>query len=300
MGARDESGQASSPMGARSWLFVPGDRDARFDRAVASGAEAVILDLEDAVSATEKSSARLAVSSWLQQGGEAWVRVNGTASPWHDQDIESLSGLAGLLGVVLPKTESGDDVLRIGRLNGGLPVVALIETAAGVQRAIEIAEADHPTVRLAFGSIDFAQDIGAAHDDQALLLARSMLVIASRISDRLGPIDGVTSKLGVPDLVTADAERARALGFAGKLCIHPEQVSLVHGALAPTASDISWAEDVLAALERGGAGVEKTADGEMVDKPVADRARRIVAEAAELGSRGALPSQSEDGHDGRS
>ncbi|GAA1005081.1 citryl-CoA lyase [Acrocarpospora pleiomorpha] len=259
---------------AVTWLFVPGNRPERFDKAARSGADRVIVDLEDAVTPAAKESARQSVVRWLSGGRTAWVRINGSATPWHDHDLACLSDLPGLAGLVVPKAEDPADLDRIRQVVGGsTALVALIETARGVRDAHRIAEFT-PVARLAFGAIDFALDIDAAETDQALLLARSTLVVASRAAGKPAPLDGVTQELGDPRAAAGDAARARALGFGGKLCIHPAQIAAVRSAFEPSAEEVEWARRVLEHAEGPGAGV--TPDGQFVDKPVVERARRIV------------------------
>lgn len=258
---------------AASWLFVPGDRPDRFDKAVAAGADEVIIDLEDAVAPADKVTARNAAVDWLATGS-AWVRVNAAGTPWHEDDVRTLATARGLRGLVVPKAEDVEALEAVRRELLGRPIVALVETALGLARAIDIARC--PGVeRLAFGSIDFALDIGSSEDDTALLLARSTLVVGSRVAGKAAPIDGVTTALTDPDAVRRDAERARGLGFGGKLCIHPTQVAVVGAAFRPTPEQVAWARQVLDDASSG-AGVVASSTGQLIDKPVLDRARRIL------------------------
>ncbi|WP_283139379.1 HpcH/HpaI aldolase/citrate lyase family protein [Rhizohabitans arisaemae] len=259
---------------AVTWLFVPGDRPERFCKAAQSGADEVIVDLEDAVASADKERARESAAVWLAGGGAAWVRINGSDTPWHDDDLACLSGLTGLAGLVVPKAEDPAALDRISDAFGGsAALVALVETARGVRDAHRLAEMT-PVVRLAFGSIDFALDINAAETDRALLLARSTLVVASRAAGKPAPIDGVTQALGDPRAAAGDAARARALGFGGKLCIHPAQIGAVASAFEPAADQIEWARRVLSQAVGQGAGT--TSDGHFVDKAVIERARQIL------------------------
>jgi len=261
---------------ATSWLFVPGDRPDRFGKAARSGAEEVICDLEDSVAEEGKDQARGHVTQWLEQGGSAWVRVNASSTPHYEPDIAALTGLAGLRGIVVPKAEDPAALAVLGRrLGPGTGILALVETAAGVLRAPAIARC--PAVsRLAFGSIDFAADIDAALDDEALLMARTTLVIASRAARKPAPVDGVTTALDRPEAAAQDAARARRLGFGGKLCIHPAQVLAVARAFCPSEAEIAWAREIIAAAGPKGTGASR-GSGQMIDKPVIDRARRILA-----------------------
>lgn len=264
--------------GAVTWLFVPGDRPERFDKAAATGADAVILDLEDAVVPDAKETARDHVASWLSQGGDSpgrrgWVRLNAAGTPWYDADVAALAAAPGLAGLVVPKAEDvGALVALRDRLGPSVGIVALVESALGMYRAVDIAGV---VDRLAFGSIDYAVDVGAEHTPTALLHARSTLVFASRIAGIEGPVDGVTTALRDEELLAEDVAAARELGFTGKLLIHPAQVAPVGRGFAPTPDEVDWARRVLAAVEGGIAGAVSL-DGAMVDKPVVDRARRIL------------------------
>lgn len=265
---------------AASWLFVPGSRPDRFDKAGRVGAGAVIVDLEDAVSPAEKPAARAEVASWLHAGATAWVRVNAVDTPWHEEDVAVLAACPGLRGLVVPKAEAANELRRIGeRLPSGADLVALVETAVGVRDATAVALC--PGVRrLAFGSIDFALDIDAEETDEALLFARSTLVLASRAAGLSPPLDGVTVETNDHAVVLRAAGRARALGFGGKLCIHPAQVDAVNSAFAPAPAEVHWARTVLTSV----AGAEMAVasiDGKMIDRPVLARARRIMSRAGQ-------------------
>src|SRR5260370_12650816 len=173
----------------RSYLFVPGNRPDRFEKAWQSGADAVILDLEDAVQSAHKDLAREAVASWLSPARPVYVRINGTSTPWFERDL-AVVGLPGVLGVVLPKAEQVAQVAQVAaRLSGAAQVLPLLETALGVWNARVLAQA--PRVeRLAFGSVDFQLDTCISGEQEGLLYARSRLVRASRVPGPLPPIDG--------------------------------------------------------------------------------------------------------------
>jgi citrate lyase subunit beta/citryl-CoA lyase len=256
-----------------AWLFVPGDRPERFAKAVASGADAVVLDLEDAVTPAHKDAARDEIAGWLSGAGRGWVRINAAGTPWQAADVAALAGLPGLLGLVIPKSEDPQLLQDLTLRNGpAVGVLALVETALGVHRAVEIASAG--VDRLAFGSIDFAEDVGSDGSWEALLLVRSTLVLASRVAGIAAPVDGVTTALRDPERLAYDVAAARGLGFAGKLCVHPDQVRPVQAGFAPTAQEVDWAERIVSAARdtRGAVAV----DGAMVDRPVLARARRIL------------------------
>lgn len=251
-------------MDAVTWLFVPGNAPHRFDKAAAAGADAVIIDLEDAVPPEDKDAALSETLQWLTKG-RAWVRVNDAE--------DAIDGAAGLLGVIVPKAESPSSLAAVAtRL--GVPVVALIETAVGLHRVHDIASTAG-VARLAFGSLDLAADLRADDTHDAMLLARNMIVLASRVADLPPPIDGVTTVIHDADVVEESARYARSLGFRGKLCIHPAQLGPAARGLAPDKDEIAWARQVLAAAE-GSAGAVTGPGGHMIDKPVLDRARAIL------------------------
>lgn len=260
-----------------TWLFVPGDRPERFDKAAAAGSDHVILDLEDAVAPSAKAHARAAVVSWLAEGRRAWVRLNATGTPWHDDDVAALRGVAGLAGVMVPKAQSPGEMAELrDRFGPGTGLIALVETARGVQLAPALADSGHVD-RLALGSIDLALDLGAEESDDSLLLARATLVMASRAAGLPGPVDGVSTVTDDPAHLLATATRAASLGFEGKLCIHPRQVPSVAAAFVPDDRTIAWALRVVTEAEtRGHATGAFLLDGEMVDRPVVERARSVL------------------------
>jgi citrate lyase subunit beta / citryl-CoA lyase len=261
-----------------TWLFAPGNRPERFIKAVRSGADEVVCDLEDSVSASEKTGARLAVTRWLGEGGRAWVRVNGLGTEWFEDDVRAVNRTPGLLGVVVPKAEDPEQVSSVAARIGGRPVVALVETAVGLHHAVAIGRA--PGVyRLAFGSIDFALDIDADDEHEALRTTRCALVLASRVAGLPGPIDGVTAALHDHQVAGEDAARSRALGFTAKLLIHPGQVGPVERAMRPTPAEIAWAKDVI--TRASSLGVGTSTGGQMIDLPVIARAKRVLDRGAE-------------------
>lgn len=273
-------------LGARAALFVPATRADRIPKALASGADAVIVDLEDAVAPQDKDSARAALDVALANqhrasatapsaGPALWVRVN-TGAPWSDQDLALCARHAAVQAVVVPKAESAQQMQAAFEACGRKPLVALIETAEGYARRDDVAS--HPAVkRLAFGSIDFQLDLGISGEGDALLVFRSGLVLASRLAGLPAPLDGVTVEVANPEVVAADAARARALGFGGKLCIHPQQVGPVNAAFSPSPAEIEWAQRVVAACEAS-AGAAVAVDGKMVDRPVLLRAQALLAQ----------------------
>ncbi|MCY0855533.1 HpcH/HpaI aldolase/citrate lyase family protein [Cupriavidus sp. D39] len=261
---------------ARSYLFVPANRPERFAKANASGADAVILDLEDAVSDEDKDRARGLLEAYLAGGGAGMVRINATQTQWFEHDL-CLCGEAGVTGVVLPKAESAADVALVAKhLRPGVKVLPLIETARGMANINEVAGA--PGVdRLVFGTVDFRTEMGIEGDDQELLFFRSMLVLASRVARIAAPVDGVTVAIADVDELRNATERGRRLGFGAKLCIHPAQVAEVNGAYRPTEAQLAWAARVVEQA-RSGPGAFQL-DGEMIDAPVIARAVSLLERA---------------------
>lgn len=268
-------------MSVRTLLFVPGDRPERFDKAVSSGADAVVLDLEDAVSASNKESARDAVQAWLRRmaghpGPMRLVRVNARSTRWFDGDVAALRDVE-VQGVVLPKCEQPADVQ-------GLPDVGLwplIETAKGLVNSAAIGSA-RGVVRLVFGSLDIQLDLGIDADivESELAPYRAQLVLASRLAGLAPPVDGVTIAYHDDAQLTNDVQRAVRQGFGAKLCIHPRQVALVHAAMHPGDAAVAHARRVLQiASASGGAAV--ALDGTMVDRPVILRAQAVLARAGQ-------------------
>ena len=265
----------------RSYLFVPGDRPERFDKACASGADVVIVDLEDAVAPDRKAAARAALSAWLHPDHPVLVRINAADTAWFREDSE-LAGRPGVAGIMLPKAERRDDIEAL-RAAGAASVLPLIETAIGFDQARTLAGT--PGVeRLAFGSIDFQLDLGISGEDDALLAFRSGLVLASRLAGVAAPVDGVCTAIDDAAQLAAETARAIRFGFGGNLCIHPRHVQGVNAAFSPSEADVRWATRVLEAAA-GAAGAAVAVDGKMVDRPVLLRAEAILREAGRTQSR---------------
>jgi citrate lyase subunit beta/citryl-CoA lyase len=267
----------------RSYLFVPGNRAERFGKALASGADVVVLDLEDAVTPDDKAGARNAVARYLESVDGALrarlvVRINDAATPWFAEDLAMLVA-ARAHGVMLPKAET---VHAVATVRGACPeigVMALIESARGILNVEALAAADG-VIRLVFGTLDFALDLDLVDDPSqgplGLDAAASRLAWASRAAELPPPVAGVTADVDDPTRLRADFVRARAHGFGAKLCIHPKQVALVHELLHPTADEVAWAQRVVAASSQA-KGSAVRVDGRMVDKPVLVRALRLLA-----------------------
>jgi citrate lyase subunit beta / citryl-CoA lyase len=269
----------------RSLLFVPGTSANRFAKAVASGADAVFFDLEDAVEAGRKAEARRLVGDWLAStpSGPAarLVRVNAPGSAWIDDDLAWLPAVVGHLdGVVLPKIETPADVERVARAAPDLGLMPMIETSRGVLRAVDIVSADANILALVLGAEDLTAELGIPRtvDGEELCLARSQVVLAAATIGA-DAIDAVFVDLTAPEALRRDARRARALGFRGKTAIHPDQIAVINDVFSPSAEEIARARRVIdadAAARAQGQGAFRL-DDRMVDAPIVARAKRILA-----------------------
>ncbi|MDI9894454.1 CoA ester lyase [Rhodococcus sp. IEGM 1381] len=266
----------SNPAHARTLLFVPGDRPERFDKAAASGADIVVLDLEDAVGVGAKTAARANVVEYVSGGVAASVRINAATTAEFEQDVSAISALA--CGVMLAKADESS-IERLACLLPDHRIIALIETAQGVLDAAAVARMPG-VARLALGTIDLAAELRVDPDRSMLLdRARADLAFASAAGGLPGPIDGVTTAIDDIAAITRDVERASDFGFTGKLCIHPRQISSTHLAMRPTPEETLWARAIVAAVDDPANGSVFSVNGSMVDKPVADRARSVLRRA---------------------
>lgn len=256
-------------------LFVPGDRPGRFAKAAGAGADGIIVDLEDSVAPNAKELARAQLAENLAGiAGPIYVRVNSVDTPWHEKDLAICSALP-IAAVVLAKAESERACAETAERTGK-PVIALIESARGLHAVPEIART---CARIAFGSVDFVADLGMRHTREALLNARSALVLAARLAGQPSPLDGVTTAIDDDALIEDDCRYASALGLGGKLLIHPRQVPPARRGFAPSPSEVDWANRVVAAARAGAVAV---IDGQFVDRPIVVRAERILARAEGL------------------
>jgi citrate lyase subunit beta/citryl-CoA lyase len=268
---------------ARSLLFVPGNRPERFEKAVRCGADAVVLDLEDAVPLADKAKAReeikLAWTKLAVLGIPLVVRINAVDSEEGDRDLAWLERNSSPAALMIPKAESAEALTRIHR-RLGLSLLPIIESAAGYAALPALATAAG-VVRLAVGHIDFVADTGMQCDEDESELAplRFAVAMASRLGQLAPAVDGVTVQIDDDDRLRRDTRRGLRFGFAGKLCIHPRQVTVVHEALAPTTQELAWARRVIAANEAALGGAVQL-DGRMVDRPVVLQAQRALARSA--------------------
>ncbi|MFT3780128.1 MAG: CoA ester lyase [Ottowia sp.] len=275
---------ASSVHHARSLLFVPATKPERFAKALDSGADCIIIDLEDAVAEGSKDGARAQLAQHLPQLTAAQlartvVRINAVGMPWHAADLALLRDwVTQGVAVMLPKSEDPAALRTVAQTLGeGAQIVVLVESLAGLD-AVDALAREPQVARVAFGHLDFQLDLGmrASVEEPELAFARNALVAASRRASLPAPIDGVTTDTGSAERLAADARRARAFGFGGKLCIHPAQVAGANAALGYSEAEQAWALRVLEeAVKRGGEVF--SLDGRMVDLPVIRAAEAVRA-----------------------
>ena len=264
---------------ARSFLFAPGSEERKLVRALESGADAVVADLEDAVAPEEKDAARdlaMRLLEGVRTESLRLLRVNGVGTEWHDGDVAAISG-RGLDGIVLPKATDAAVRAIAGRVD--VPIVAIVETARGLREAFEVASHEQVAVLL-LGAVDLGLDLGLEQrdDGQEILFARSSLVVDSAAAGLRGPVDRVWVDVRDLEGLARDCAFARSLGFRGKALVHPDQIAPSHEAFAPTAGELQRAREIVAAYDRAvgdGHGVVAL-DGDMIDAPVAERARELL------------------------
>ncbi|MCF4984202.1 HpcH/HpaI aldolase/citrate lyase family protein [Pseudomonas syringae] len=262
----------------RSALFVPASRPERIPKALASGADRVIVDLEDAVEENAKEQARDNLETFLVSHPQAHVlvRVNAPEHWSHEADLALCQRHPGVRGILLPKAETVEQV-RLA-YSTGKPVWPIIESARGLVALPQLA-ASIGVERLSFGSLDLGLDLnlrtGSEAAEQVLAHARHAVLLHTRVANLAAPLDGVYPSIHDTDGLRRHTEFVRDMGFGGALCIHPNQVKVIHQALQPSAAEVDWARRVVAGAE-GGAGVF-TLDGQMVDAPVILRARATLA-----------------------
>ena len=263
-----------------SYLFVPGSRADRFEKALSAGADRVIIDLEDAVAVADKVPARASLCEALTRGlsGSVLVRVNAADTGWFTDDLAALAQVVSLrpealAGVVIPKVETANTIEQVRTelsLGADAEIIGLIETAVGVRAAEQLAAAG--VTRLAVGAIDLSVDLGTEIESPVLDATYAHVVITSRVAGIAAPLGSPPVEIQEHSSIEAGARRLRSMGIGGQLCIHPAQLDAVHAGFAPTAAQIEWARRIVAS-----AGAAVKVEGQMVDKPVRDRAERILA-----------------------
>ncbi|MCY0951082.1 HpcH/HpaI aldolase/citrate lyase family protein [Streptomyces sp. H27-S2] len=260
-----------------TWLYAPGDRPAVVAKALACGADAVIVDLEDAVPASRKEYARSATAELLAERPPlaVHVRVNSLDSPWGGADLAALAGLHGLAGLRLPKISAPEQITATADRTGGVGLHALLESALGVERAYEIARA-HPSLRgLSLGEADLRADL-AVSAEPGLDWCRSRVVVAARAAGLAPPAQSVFPDIRDLEALAASCARGRSLGFLGRAAIHPRQLPVIERAYVPAPEEVVAAEQVLGAA-RATPGALALPDGRFVDPAVVAAARRTLA-----------------------
>lgn len=282
----------------RSWLYVPGDRPERFDKAIAKGADAVVLDLEDAVSLDRKADARALVADWVQQhqtgGAQIWVRVNQGAMGVEDT---AMVAIPGLTGICVPKVDDPAELVEInsvlaeserrhGLASGHWPLIPLIESAVGLTRLDSIVRAER-VIQLQVGEVDLAADLGLSGDiDLHLAPIRSRILVESVAAGILAPIGPVSTEFRDLDAFRTSTRTVIGQGFVGRACIHPDQVAIVNEMCTPSEEERAAAQDLLDRMNSAvqeGSGIALDVNGRMIDEASARSARRIIALAEVAG-----------------
>lgn len=289
----------------RSWLYVPGTRSDRFSEAATSGADAVVLDLEDAVPPDAKDQARQAVAAYLGAVNTTrgtvpqYVRINHPGTPWARADVTAIAGgRTRPAGIRLPKVEDPEHVRTVAgwleNADSEVPLFCLIESALGVERAFEIARAHRLVTGLAIGEADLAADLGTG-EDAGLQYARSRCVVAARAADLPPPVQAVFANVDDLDGLRDSCERGRLLGFVGRSAIHPRQIPVINAAYTPDAEEVTRARELLEAAGRH-TGAFALPDGRFVDTAVVERSRRIVELADSIRQPAHLPDSASRTH----
>ena len=284
----DGSSPEEAVMTPRSWLFVPADSEKKIAKALDSEADALIFDLEDSVAPAQKAAARDILKHLPERSGgpQWWVRINPIGSEHHKDDLE-LIGIADVHGIVLPKAESGADVIQLAHRTGTIPIHAIVtETAASLFGLLSYRDPASPLAAMSWGAEDLSTALGATSkygpDGELSFtyrLARS-LCLAGAVAAGVQPVDGVFADFRDDKGLRVEAEAARHEGFTGKLAIHPAQVPVINAAFTPSEADVKHAAEIVAAFEaQPDAGV-LSVGGKMVDRPHLVQARRVLERAA--------------------
>ena len=256
----------------RSYLFAPGHNAKLLSKVFDAGADAVMLDLEDAVPPHHKETARAMVADVLAER-EGWVRINAVRTRVCEADLDAVADLA--VGIRVPKVESAEDAQWVADRAPGTALICAIESARGVLAAAEISTVEGVR-HLSVGGVDLRRGLNAGDGNLQTLYVRSHLVVVSRAAGLEAPIDSVYPRLDDEAGLREQATFARSLGFFGKSAIHPRQLPIIHEAFTPTEDELAWARDALDAFKSSDGEALQLPGGEFVDLPVADRARRLL------------------------
>jgi len=284
---RASSKTAAMTSEPRSWLFVPADSERKIGKALDSDADAIIFDLEDSVAPALKPAARDVLKNLLKRSGgpEWWIRINPLASEFIRDDLE-LIGLADVHGIVLPKSESGADIIELSHRTGNIPIHAIVtETAASLFGLLSYRDPNSTLAAMSWGAEDLSASLGASSKTDAdgslsftYRMARS-LCLAGAVAAGVQPVDGVFADFRDEEGLKREAEAASREGFTGKLAIHPAQVAVINAAFSPSAEEIRHAEEIVAAFEAHPDAGVLSVDGKMVDRPHLVQARRVLERA---------------------
>lgn len=268
----------------RSWLFVPADSEKKIAKAIESEPDAVIFDLEDSVVPTRKAEAREILKRLDERSGgpDWWVRINPIGSEYHKDDLELISR-RDIAGIVLPKAESGADIVELAHRTGNIPIHAIVtETPASLFNLHSYRDPRSPLVAMSWGAEDLSAALGASskHDEKGELaftykLARS-LCLAGAVTAGVQPVDGVFADFRDSEGLKDEAESARREGFTGKLAIHPAQVPVINAAFTPAPDEVAHAQAVVDAFEAEPGSGTVSVCGKMVDLPHLEQARRVL------------------------
>lgn len=262
-----------------SFLFVPGSRPDRIAKALSSGADAVIVDLEDAVKVDEKKSARQSVAGFLKSNKDSRVliRVNSSDSHEHEEDLALCRDADNVFGVMLPKASHRPEIEYVANQTGK-PVWPLVESASGVAALPDLITAVGVT-RLSIGALDLAADLELVYPtggcEKVLDFCRAQIVLYSKIGGLAPPIESVVPTINEVQEISRVATQAKQMGFGGMLAIHPNQLPEIHRAFHPSQAEVDWAERVISGSKKYGSIFQ--IDGKMVDAPVIKSAKRIIA-----------------------
>ncbi len=271
----------------RSWLFVPADSEKKIAKAVVSDADALIFDLEDSVVPARKGEAREILKRLAERSGgpDWWVRINPIGSDHHKDDLELISR-GDIGGIVLPKAESGADIVQLAHRTGSIPIHAIVtETAASLFNLLSYRDPKSPLAAMSWGAEDLSAALGASskYDESGELaftyrLARS-LCLAGAVAAGVQPVDGVYADFRDSDGLRREADAARREGFTGKLAIHPAQVSVINAAFTPSREELEDAQAIVDAFDAQPDAGTVSVSGKMVDRPHLNQARRILHRA---------------------
>jgi citrate lyase subunit beta / citryl-CoA lyase len=267
------------------YLFAPGNSERKIQKALNIDADAVIIDLEDAVTADEKVLARnlvykiLTAEELITNPAKLYVRINSIKTPWFFEDLRMVKELKNAAGIMIPKSEDKTSITLAAELLGSdLEIIPLIESAAGVMNVEAVLSSHKSVKKVAFGSVDFALDIGVdwSAEGTERAYAMSKLALTSRAAGAAPPIDAVFPVIDNKESFIADTKKGKQLGFYGKMVIHPKQIEWVRDVYTPTEKQIEWSRKVIHVFESAKHSGALDLDGKLIDRPVYLLAKRLI------------------------